>query len=140
MVSIEDNNLEGSGYVLKQHIWNAARDTISEWTGQRLVECSLYGVRIYPEGSVLATHVDRLPLGTLRVLIFIYVGKQKLILLVSCSCCCILPVSSAIINVDQDVDEPWYVVQTTKLFWGPVWLVCPSTHFDYSSLLLLRKY
>lgn len=59
-------------------MWNAARDTIEEWTGQRLAECSLYGIRIYEEGAVLATHVDRLPL-----------------------------VSSAIINVDQDVDEPW---------------------------------
>ena len=78
MVSVEDQSLEGGGYVLKQHIWNAARDTISEWTGQQLAECSLYGIRIYHEGSMLAPHVDRLPL-----------------------------VSSAIINVDQDVDEPW---------------------------------
>ena len=77
-VGIEDPKLNGGGYVLKQKIWNAARDTISEWTGQQLAECSLYGIRIYKENAVLATHVDRLPL-----------------------------VSSAIINVDQDVDEPW---------------------------------
>jgi prolyl 4-hydroxylase len=38
----------------------------------------LYGIRVYTEGSILATHVDRLPL-----------------------------VSSAIINVAQDLDEPW---------------------------------
>jgi prolyl 4-hydroxylase len=31
----------------------------SEWTGQQLAECSLYGVRVYKEGAVLATHVDR---------------------------------------------------------------------------------
>ncbi|CAB9518512.1 Ankyrin Repeat [Seminavis robusta] len=78
MASVEDQTLVGGGEVLKQQIWGAARDTIQEWTGQRLAECSLYGVRIYEEGAVLATHVDRLPL-----------------------------VSSAIINVDQDVDEPW---------------------------------
>jgi len=78
MVSVEDASLPGGGYVLKQHIWNAARDTISEWTGHKLAECSLYGIRVYKEGAVLAPHVDRLPL-----------------------------VSSAIINVDQDVDEPW---------------------------------
>lgn len=78
MVSVEDKTLKGGGYVLKQHIWNAAKDTISKWTGQELVQCSLYGIRIYYENAVLATHVDRLPL-----------------------------VSSAIINVDQDVDEPW---------------------------------
>ena len=78
MVSVEDSSLDGGGYVLKQHIWNAARDTISEWTGQQLAECSLYGIRVYKEGAILSPHVDRLPL-----------------------------VSSAIINVDQDVDEPW---------------------------------
>ena len=80
MVSVEDESLEGGGYTLKQHIWNAARDTIEEWTGYRQAECSLYGIRVYKEGAMLAPHVDRLPL-----------------------------VSSAIINVDQDVDEPWYV-------------------------------
>jgi prolyl 4-hydroxylase len=78
MVSVEDASLEGGGFVLKEHIWNAARDTISAWTGQQLAECSLYGIRVYKEGAILAPHVDRLPL-----------------------------VASAIINVDQDVDEPW---------------------------------
>jgi prolyl 4-hydroxylase len=51
---------------------------VQEWTGQDLTQCSLYGIRVYTEGSILATHVDRLPL-----------------------------VSSAIINVAQDLDEPW---------------------------------
>merc|ERR1712176_316246 len=78
MLSVEDTSLRGGGSVLKQHIWNAAKSTIEEWTGQELRQCSLYGIRIYGENSILATHVDRLPL-----------------------------VSSAIINVDQDVDEPW---------------------------------
>lgn len=78
MVSVENSALRGGGSLLKQKIWDAARDTIMEWTGQELTECSLYGIRTYYEGSVLASHVDRLPL-----------------------------VSSAIINVDQDVDEPW---------------------------------
>lgn len=61
-----------------EHIWNAARSTISMWTNQQLAECSLYGIRVYTENSILSPHVDRLPL-----------------------------VSSAIINVDQDVDEDW---------------------------------
>jgi prolyl 4-hydroxylase len=77
MVSVEDTSLRGGGYNLKNKIWNAARDTIQEWTGQELTECSLYGIRVYKTGAILATHVDRLPL-----------------------------VSSAIINVDQDVDTP----------------------------------
>jgi prolyl 4-hydroxylase len=42
------------------------------------MECSLYGIRIYTRGSILSPHVDRLPL-----------------------------VSSAIINVAADVEEPW---------------------------------
>jgi len=78
MVSVEDTSLRGGGSKLKQKIWDAARDVIQEWTGQELTQCSLYGIRIYKEGAVLATHVDRLPL-----------------------------VSSAIINVAQDLDEPW---------------------------------
>lgn len=78
MVSVEDSGLRGGGYGLKQKIWDAAKDTITEWTGEELTQCSLYGIRVYYEDSVLAPHVDRLPL-----------------------------VSSAIINVAQDVDEPW---------------------------------
>jgi prolyl 4-hydroxylase len=78
MAKVEDQSMNGGGVMLKQQVWDAARSTIEQWTGQRLAECSLYGIRIYEEGAILATHVDRLPL-----------------------------VSSAIINVDQDVDEPW---------------------------------
>jgi len=78
MVSVEDTKLRGGGFKLKQALWDSARETISEWTGQELTQCSLYGIRIYNEGAILAPHVDRLPL-----------------------------VSSAIINVAQDVDEPW---------------------------------
>lgn len=78
MISVEDRRLRGGGGTLKQAIWDAARDTIQEWTGEELTECSLYGIRVYTEGAMLATHVDRLPL-----------------------------VSSAIVNVAQDTDEPW---------------------------------
>jgi len=78
MISVENKQLRGGGQILKQAIWDSARDTIQEWTGEELTECSLYGIRVYSEGAVLATHVDRLPL-----------------------------VSSAIVNVAQDVDEPW---------------------------------
>jgi prolyl 4-hydroxylase len=78
MVNVEDTKLRGAGSNLKQHVWDAAKTVISEWTGEELTECSMYGIRVYTEGSILATHVDRMPL-----------------------------VSSAILNVDQDVDEPW---------------------------------
>jgi len=77
MISVEDAQLRGGGNRLKQQIWDAARDTIQEWTGQELTQCSLYGIRVYQDGAILAPHVDRLPL-----------------------------VSSAIVNVAQDLDEP----------------------------------
>eukprot|EP00980_Cylindrotheca_fusiformis_P018840 scaffold6276_cov138-Cylindrotheca_fusiformis.AAC.27 len=78
MLGVEWETLEGGGPKLRQDIWDAVRVIISEWTGQHLSETSLYGIRIYKEGAILAPHVDRFPL-----------------------------VSSAILNVDQDVDEPW---------------------------------
>jgi hypothetical protein len=78
MVSVEDSNLAGGGYHLKDKVWAAARDTIEKWTGMELQPTSLYGIRVYTEGAILSPHVDRLPL-----------------------------VSSCIVNVAQDVDEPW---------------------------------
>lgn len=78
MVPLENSTLTGGGDELRQHLWDAARTTLETWTGQRQVECSLYGIRIYQRGALLVPHVDRSPL-----------------------------VASAIINVDQDVDEPW---------------------------------
>jgi len=78
MLGVENSELQGGGNNLKKMIWDAAVKTVSEWTGQELTTSSLFGIRVYKEGAVLAPHVDRLPL-----------------------------VSSAIINVAQDVDEPW---------------------------------
>ena len=79
MISMEDGRLRGSGAALKRTVWNAVRPILEEWIGgKRLKETSLYGIRLYTNQSVLATHVDRLPL-----------------------------VTSCIINVDQDLDEPW---------------------------------
>ena len=78
MVSVEDTNLRGGGYRLKEKIWEAAKSTIEQWTGMELKPTSMYGIRMYTEGAILSPHVDRLPL-----------------------------VSSCIINVAQDVDEPW---------------------------------
>ncbi|GAX17188.1 hypothetical protein FisN_10Lh036 [Fistulifera solaris] len=78
MVSVEDTKLRGAGVTLKEKIWDAAKSTIEQWTGMELKPTSMYGIRMYTEGAVLSPHADRLPL-----------------------------VSSCIINVDQDVDEPW---------------------------------
>lgn len=80
MVSVEDQFLEGGGKKLKKAIWDAAVDGIAQWTGgiAKLRPVSLYGIREYTRGAVLSPHVDRVPL-----------------------------VSSGIVNVAQDVDEPW---------------------------------
>eukprot|EP00531_Pseudo-nitzschia_arenysensis_P015867 CAMPEP_0116145046 /NCGR_PEP_ID=MMETSP0329-20121206/16360_1 /TAXON_ID=697910 /ORGANISM="Pseudo-nitzschia arenysensis, Strain B593" /LENGTH=370 /DNA_ID=CAMNT_0003640577 /DNA_START=113 /DNA_END=1222 /DNA_ORIENTATION=+ len=80
MVSVEDDHMKGGGQVLKDAIWDAAIEGVAKWTGgvAKLRPVSLYGIREYTEGSILSPHVDRVPL-----------------------------VSSGIVNVAQDVDEPW---------------------------------
>lgn len=40
---------------MKQRIWDGVKPIISEWVGRELVDTSLYGIRVYPEGSILAT-------------------------------------------------------------------------------------
>lgn len=75
MVSLEERKFKG-GLALKDEIWNATMTYLEDWSGQVLSPTSLYGVRIYTGGSVLAPHVDRNPL-----------------------------VTSVIINVNQDIDE-----------------------------------
>jgi len=78
MVAVEDDTLPGGGHELQSKIYNMANEIIQEWTGQKSFPTSVYGIRVYKDGAILAPHVDRLPL-----------------------------VSSMIINVDQDVDEDW---------------------------------
>lgn len=43
------------GMDLKTRIWNSVKPIISEWTGKELVDTSLYGIRIYKAGAILAT-------------------------------------------------------------------------------------
>lgn len=67
-----------AGNSLRNSLIHAVQEILEAWSGQSLVFTSLYGIRIYEEGAILAPHIDRLPL-----------------------------VTSAIINVAQDLDEPW---------------------------------
>jgi len=78
MLPLGDPKLNGGGNELRKALLDSVQPTLEAWTGQSLVFTSLYGVRVYKEGAVLSPHIDRLPL-----------------------------VTSAIINVAQDVDEPW---------------------------------
>ena len=77
LINIQDPG-HGGGPELSNAVWESARQTLEEWTGMHLSPCSIWGIRIYTNNSILTPHVDRNPL-----------------------------VTSAIINVDQDVDEPW---------------------------------
>ena len=54
MVSFEDPEFKG-GLLVKQKIWDGVRPVIEEWVGHKVQPTSLYGVRIYTSGSVLAT-------------------------------------------------------------------------------------
>mmetsp|Transcript_646 Transcript_646/g.659 ORF Transcript_646/g.659 Transcript_646/m.659 type:complete len:423 (+) Transcript_646:139-1407(+) len=80
MVSVEDGKLRGYGPSLKKRVWDGVKPILEEWVGREIHPTSMYGIRVYHQDAILATHVDRLPL-----------------------------VTSCIINVDQDVDEPWPV-------------------------------
>ena len=59
-------------------IISQTKELLERWSQTTLIPTSLYGIRIYTNGTILSPHVDRLPL-----------------------------VLSAIINVAQDVQEPW---------------------------------
>lgn len=77
MISFENRAMRG-GIDLKTRIWDIIQPIIEEWVGKKVIRSSLYGIREYKNGAILATHVDRLPL-----------------------------VSSCIIQVAQDILEPW---------------------------------
>jgi len=78
LLPLAQESLPGGGYALDQHVINEVRAVLEEWTGQRLVETGIYGIRVYTSGSILAPHLESHPY-----------------------------VASAIINVAQDLDEPW---------------------------------
>jgi prolyl 4-hydroxylase len=70
--------LQLGGEPLRSKVWDMCKEILQSWTGVELSPSSLYGVRVYTQGAVLAPHVDRMPL-----------------------------VISAIVNVAQDIDENW---------------------------------
>ncbi|CAM9548394.1 unnamed protein product [Chrysoparadoxa australica] len=67
---------------LKPRVFNGIKPILEEWSGHELEQTACYGVRIYTKGSWLATHVDRRSTHAVSV----------------------------IVNVDQDVQEPWELV------------------------------
>jgi hypothetical protein len=61
-VDVSDDELVGGGESLMEAIWNVAKKEVEDWTGMKVRPSSLYGIRVYTEGSILNSHVDRLPL------------------------------------------------------------------------------
>ena len=61
-VDVSDDQLVGGGESLMEAIWGVAKKEVEEWTGMKMRPSSLYGIRVYTEGSILNPHVDRLPL------------------------------------------------------------------------------
>jgi len=55
-------SLEEEDPTLAAHLVKNVRDVLEEWTDQHLRPTSLYGMREYSEGALLAPHVDRFPL------------------------------------------------------------------------------
>jgi hypothetical protein len=54
MVSFENKDYKG-GWDLKQEIWDGVKPILSEWIGGKEIEpTSLYGIRKYGRGAVLA--------------------------------------------------------------------------------------
>lgn len=75
-----DSKMHPLDHNLRAVLWEEIEQKMHEWipTAFSFSKSSLYGVRVYREGHILAPHVDRDPL-----------------------------ISSAIINIDQEVTEPW---------------------------------
>jgi prolyl 4-hydroxylase len=70
--------IDGLSSTERKLMIHQVRDVLEQWTSTQLLPSSVYGIRSYHNGSVLAPHVDRIPL-----------------------------VISAIINVAQDVTADW---------------------------------
>jgi hypothetical protein len=66
-------------YGMRKRVFDALRPVLEEWSGAALEPTACYGIRLYHNRSVLREHVDRVATHAV----------------------------SAIINVDQDVEEPW---------------------------------
>ena len=79
-----NNKIKTKSYLIANHVLNSylhdnLKHILEDWSGEELQLTSVYGVRVYPDGSMLKRHVDK---------------YQTHII-------------SAIINVDQKVNEPW---------------------------------
>jgi prolyl 4-hydroxylase len=54
MISFEDPSFP-EGLSLKSQIWNSLKPVIESWVGHAVEPTSLYGIRVYKKGAMLAT-------------------------------------------------------------------------------------
>jgi len=54
MMHLNQNRFVGGGAHLQNTIWVSAKKVMEEWSGQQLSPVSLYGIRLYHNGSILA--------------------------------------------------------------------------------------
>lgn len=62
MLDVRRIDLPGMSRRIEWEIVRHVQSVLEAWTHQPLVLTSLYGIRTYKEGAILAPHVDRLPL------------------------------------------------------------------------------
>jgi hypothetical protein len=112
MVHLAREEFGGSNNLQKK-IFDNAKPILEEWTHHYLEPVSLWGIRIYRNSSVLVPHVDRMPLiiSAISEYGIFYscwnvIGLLHSILSLIVQC---LDFSwiYIIVQVDQDVEEPW---------------------------------
>ncbi len=54
ILHINQRKNDGGGAHLQNKVWAVAKQVMEEWTGQELSPVSLYGIRLYHNGSILA--------------------------------------------------------------------------------------
>jgi hypothetical protein len=78
VVKVDDQRLRGGSADLKDVLQISTKKMVELWIGKEMVTREMYGIRVHTGGAIVPPHVDREPL-----------------------------VISAIVNVDQDLDESW---------------------------------
>jgi prolyl 4-hydroxylase len=77
IVHLNQRKNPGGGGNLQSKIWASAGPLMEQWTGQELAPVSLYGIRLYHNGSILAPHVDRMPLVISAISKFTRKGRKR---------------------------------------------------------------
>ena len=115
VVQIEETGGLGSNVIelskqLKLVIHDSLKPELEAWSKTELIPTFVYGIRIYEKGAILSSHRDRL--------------KTHII--------------SAIINVDQEVDEEWPLVIEDNYYRKHQILLKPGEMVFYESARLIH--